>query len=112
MARSRSPKKERRILANNKLEFSLHGHGIISNFLPHFVNSRYLHIQDAVAIMNIVQHEFVQHEYRNHRLWSYIDSPPFKDDWFTFWFTFSRNNQTWKLPVLNEAQFSSGHRPS
>ena len=121
MSRSRSPSQTADVYRgrdsvhsiNNKRDINSLTHGIISNFLPFFVNSRCIVYADLLALIAIIQNPYMEHlEDHEHRHWFRILQPPFINDWFTIWYLFSKSLNKWTIHIIDERQFLLGFRPT
>ena len=119
MSRSRSPSQTTDIgrrrastSSNNKRDINNLSHGIVSHFLPFFVNSRFIIFADLQGLIAMLQNQHMEHtEDHEHRHWFRILQPPLINDWFTLWYLFSKSINKWTIYIIDERQFSSGFRP-
>ena len=120
MSRSRSPSQTADIgrgrasaSSNNKRDINNLSHGIVSHFLPFFVNSRFIIPADLQGLVAMLKNQHMEHmEDHEHRHWFRILQPPLINDWFPLWYIFSKSINKWTIYIIDERQFSSGFRPS
>ena len=119
MSRSRSPSQTADIgrgrasgHSNNKRDINNLSHGIVSNCLPFFVNSRFIIHADLRGLITMLQNRHMEHmEDHEHRHWFRILQPPLINDWFTIWYLFSKSINKWTIHIIDERQFLLGFRP-